>query len=115
MYQKAVGYNDDDNARRAVRTHVPEKYRMSLEDVKNVLRREVNIGMVLFKEPGLYCLLLRCKKHKAKPLMEWVMETVLPQQDWKSTSAIEEKDATLALVHDDLRSRDNQIQAIHTA
>ena len=43
------------------------------------------------------------------------METVLPQQDWKSASAIEEKDATLALVHDDLRNRDNQIQAIHTA
>ena len=114
MYQKAVGYNDDDNARRAVQTHVPEKYRMRLEDVKNVLRGEVNIDTVLFKEPGLYCLLLRCKKHKTKPFMEWVMETVLPQQDWKSASAIDGKDAALALIHDDLRNRDNRIQAIHT-
>ena len=38
---KAVGYNDDDNARGAVRTHVPGKYRMRLGDAKNVLRREV--------------------------------------------------------------------------
>ena len=29
---KAVDYNDDDNARRAVRTHVPGKYRMRLGD-----------------------------------------------------------------------------------
>ena len=29
---KAVGYNDDDNARRAVRTHVQGKYRMRLGD-----------------------------------------------------------------------------------
>ena len=28
---KAVGYNDDDNGKRAVRTHVPRKYRMRLE------------------------------------------------------------------------------------
>ena len=47
--------------------------------------------------------------------MEWFMETVLPQQDWKSASAIEERDAALALIHDDLRDRDNQIQAIDTA
>ena len=62
MYQKAVGYNDDDNARRAVRSHVPEKYGMRLEDVKNVLRPEVNIDMVLFKEPGLYPLSLKMQK-----------------------------------------------------
>ena len=33
-----VGYNDDDIARRAVRTHFPGKYRMRLGDAKNVLR-----------------------------------------------------------------------------
>ena len=31
---KVVVYNNDDNARRAVRTHVPGKYRMSLRDAK---------------------------------------------------------------------------------
>ena len=64
---KTVGYNDDDNARGAVRTNVPGKYRMRLGDAQNVLRREVNIDllhpdMVLSKEPGLYCFLLRCKR-----------------------------------------------------
>ena len=34
---KAVGYNDDDNARRAVRAHVPGKYRMRLGDAQNIL------------------------------------------------------------------------------
>ena len=36
---KAVGYNDDDNARTAVRTHVPGKYRIRLGDAQNMLRR----------------------------------------------------------------------------
>ena len=63
---KAVGYNDGDNARKAVRTHVPGKYRMRLGDAK----KEVNIDLlredvVLLKEPGLYCFLLRCKKPRA--------------------------------------------------
>ena len=43
---KAVGYNDDDNARRAVQTHAPGKYRMRLGDAQNVLRREVDIDLV---------------------------------------------------------------------
>ena len=64
---KAVGYNDDDNARRAVRTHVPGKYRICLGDAQNILRKEVDTDLlprediVLLKEPGLYCFLLRCK------------------------------------------------------
>ena len=44
--------------------------------------------------------------------MEWVVETVLPREVRKLTSAIEEKDAALALLTDDLQYRDNQIQAI---
>ena len=94
---KAVGYNDDDNARRAVRTHVPGKYRTRLKDVQNILRREVNVDLpkedtVLLKEPGLYRFLLRCKKPKAEPFMEWVVETVFPREVRKLASAIEEKD-----------------------
>ena len=45
--------------------------------------------------------------------MEWVVETVLPREVRKLTSAIEEKDAVIALMNDDLQVRDNQIQAIH--
>ena len=44
--------------------------------------------------------------------MEWVVETVLPREVQKLPSAIEEKDAALALLTDDLQDRDNQIQAI---
>ena len=86
MMSKAVSYNDDDNARRTVQTHVPGKYRMHLGDAKNILGTEVDIDLhirediVLLKEPGLYCFLLRCKKLKAKPFRECVVETVLPRE-----------------------------------
>ena len=114
---KAVGYNDDDKDRRAVRTHVPGKYRMRLGDAQNVLRREVDIDlvkdyMVLLKEPGLYCFLLRCKKPKAKPFMEWVVETVLPREVQKLASAIEGKDPTIALLNDDLQKREYENVAL---
>ena len=107
---KAVGYNNDDNARRSVQTHVPGKYRMRLGDAQNILRREVDIDLpkkdtVLLKESGLYCFLLRCKKPRAEPFMEWTVETVLSRQARKLASAIEEKD--VALPH-----RDSQIQAL---
>ena len=96
---KAVGYDNDGNARRAVRTHVPGKYRMRLGHAKNILRREVNIDLpkedtVLMKEPGLYCLLLRLKKPKTEPFMEWAVETLLTWEVWKLASVIEEKDAS---------------------
>ena len=96
---KAVGYDNDGNARGAVRTHVPGKYRMRLGHAKNILRREVNIDLpkedtVLMKEPGLYCLLLRLKKPKTEPFMEWAVETVLTWEVWKLASVIEEKDAS---------------------
>ena len=114
---KAVGYNDDHNARRVVRTHVPGKYSMRLGDAQNILRREIDIDLpkedtLLLKEPGLYYFLLRCKKPKAEPFMEWVVKTVLPREVRKLASVIEEKNAALALLAEDLEDRDNQIQDI---
>ena len=44
--------------------------------------------------------------------MKWVVETVLPREVQKVASAIQEKDAALALLTDDLHNCDNQIQAI---
>ena len=72
---------------------------MRLGHAKNILRREVNIDLpkedtVLMKEPGLYCLLLRLKKPKTEPFMEWAVETVLTWEVWKLASVIEEKDAS---------------------
>ena len=43
------------------------------------------------KEPGFYCFFLRCKKPKAEPFMESVVETVLPREFRKLASAIEKK------------------------
>ena len=67
---------------------------------------------MLLKEPGLYYFHLRCKKPKAGPFMEWVAETVLPREVQKLASAVEEKDATIAIMNNDLQDRDNQVQAI---
>ena len=44
--------------------------------------------------------------------MEWVVETVLRQEVQKLASTIEEKDAVIALMNDDLKGRDNQIKTI---
>ena len=44
--------------------------------------------------------------------MEWVVETVLPRKVQKLASTIEEKDAVIALMNDDLQGRDDQTQAI---
>ena len=67
---------------------------------------------MLLKEPGLYYFHLRCKKPKAEPFMEWVAETVLPREVKKLASAVEKKDATIALMNSDLQDHDNQVQAI---
>ena len=64
------------------------------------------------KEPGLYCFLLRCKRDEVETFIEWLVETVLPREVRKLASAIEEKDAVIVLMNDDLQDRDNQIQAI---
>ena len=88
---------------------VPEKYKIRFGDV-GIEMKEVdkNIHLlpdrVLLKELCLYCFLLRCKIDEAKPFMEWVVETVLPREVRKLASAIEEKDAALALLNDDLKN-----------
>ena len=92
---KAVGYNNHDNARRAVRAHVPGKYRMRLGDSQIMLEREVDVDFpkedtVLLKEPDLYCFLLGLGP-RAEPFMEWVVKTVLPWEVRELTSVIEEK------------------------
>ena len=46
---------------------------------------------MLLKELFLYCFLLRCKKPKAEPFVEWAVETVLPREARKLAWTIEEK------------------------
>ena len=114
---RAIGYVDDNNCRRAIKRHLPQKYTMRFENVKDIVKRHVRPDVpqndsISLKEPGLYCFLLRCKMPGAEPFMEWVVETVLPQEVPKLTSVIKEKDAALELLTDDLQDRDNQIQAL---
>ena len=44
--------------------------------------------------------------------MEWVVETILPQEVLKLASTIEEKDAVIVLMNYDLQDHGNQIPAI---
>ena len=44
--------------------------------------------------------------------MECIVETVLPREVRKLASTIEEKDAVITLINDDLQDRENRIQAI---
>ena len=106
---RTIGYTDDNNSRRAIKRHVPQKYMMRFEDVKDTVERHVQSDMpqndaILLKEPGIYCFLLRCRMSKAEPFMEWVVETVLPREVRKLASTIEEKDTKIIYLTDDLRA-----------
>ena len=93
---RAIGYVDDNTGRRAIERHVPQKYMMRFEDIKDIVKRHVRLDVpqddaILLKESSLYCFLLRCKIPEVEPFMEWV-KTVLPREVQKLASAIEEKD-----------------------
>ena len=103
---RAIGY-DRKAGVQAIQRLVPERYKMRLSDagvtLKGVLKSEYpQPDSVLLKEPGLYCFLLRCGKPEAEPFMEWVCEKVLPREVRKLTTVVEEKDAQIALLSDDL-------------
>ena len=81
---RVIGYFDDNNGRRSIKRHVPQKYTMRFEDVKDIVKRHVRLDVphddaILLKEPGLYCFFLRCKMPGTQPFMEWAVGTVLPQ------------------------------------
>ena len=72
---RAIGYVDDNNSRRAIKRHVPQKYMMRFEDVKDVVERHVHPDVpqdepILLKEPGLYSFLLRSKMSGVEAFME---------------------------------------------
>ena len=106
---RMIGYANNNDGRRATKRHVPQKYVMWFEDVKDTVESHIQLDVsqddaILLKEPGIYCFLLRCKIPKAEPFMEWVEEAVLPQQVQKLASTIEEKDTTITLLTGDLRA-----------
>ena len=104
---EAVGY-DRKAGVQAIQRYVPEKYKLRLGDalskLEGVLESEyTQPNTVLLKEPGLYCFLLRCKKPKVEPFMDWVCEEVLPREVRKLAAEIEEKNAQLAESQDLVR------------
>ena len=112
---RVIGYIDDNNGRRAIKRHVPQKYMMWFEDIKDIVKRHVQSDVpqddaILLKELGLYCFLLRCKMPGAESFIEWAVETVLPRDFRKLASAIEEKDAELAHRDDQITTLTNEEQ-----
>ena len=86
---------------------VPEKYKVRLgEAMIGIREMDKNVYLhpdtVLLRKPGLYCFFLRCKRDEAEAFMDWVVQTVLPREVRKLTSAIEEK--VIALMNDDLQA-----------
>ena len=70
---RAIGYVDDNTGKRAIKRHVPQKYMMRFEDIKDIVKRHVRSDVpqddaILLKEPSLYCFLLRCKMPEVEPL-----------------------------------------------
>ena len=59
--------------------------------------------------------MLRRKRDEAEPFLEWIVETVLPQEVRKLASVTKEKDAVIVLMNDGLQVRgntDHQMQTI---
>ena len=112
---EAIGYEKEDGIK-AMQWLVPEKYKIRLGNVQVGLKKGVDNyvqtqpNTMLLKEPGLYCFLLRCKKSKAEPFMECVVETVLPGEAQKLASAIEEKDNQIQTL--ELRSEEHQYKIL---
>ena len=120
---EAVGYERDAGIQ-AIQRLVPDAYKLRLGDVKidldKVIKNDnLHPDTVLLKESGLYCFLLRCKKDKAQPFMKWVVETVLPREVRKlnkqlenAEAKIEVKDASIALLSDDLEVANNRCRQL---
>ena len=56
---RAIWYVDDNNGRRVIKRHVPQKYMMRFEDVTDIVKRHLRADVsqddaILLKESGLY-------------------------------------------------------------
>ena len=114
---EAIGY-DEQSGVQAIQRHVPRKYRLRFGDLL-VKNDQLHHNTVLLKEAGLYCFLLRCKRPRAEPFMEWVCEEVLPREVRKLAAAVEEKDKMIdekdmqiALLDDDLTESQDLVKQL---
>ena len=115
----ALGYNEN-TYRNGMKDNVPDKYKVRYENLSNLglskrvwqtrLEKAIHKEAIFFTEPGLYCMLARCKKEEAEPFMDWVVETILPKEVRKLAQKIDEKDSALALLNDDLNESQLALQ-----
>ena len=103
---KTIGW-EEEKGKKAIQNLLPGKYKLHFGDIKPSLNQREDI-LALHKNTGKLK-----QRDEAKSFMEWAVDTVLLREIWKLASAIEEKDAALALLTDDVQGCDNQIQAIH--
>ena len=80
----AIGY-EEKNGKKVIQNLVSKKYKLRFGAVNPLLNQREDIfplhkDTALLKQPGLYCFLLRCKRSRAEPFMEWVVDTVLPRE-----------------------------------
>ena len=80
----AIGY-EEKNGKKVIQNLVSKKYKLRFGAVNPLLNQREDIfplhkDAALLKQPGLYCFLLRCKRSRAEPFMEWVVDTVLPRE-----------------------------------
>ena len=76
------------------------------------LRNTKNLHDIFINLDGSIEMTVQSKKRKAVFLLKWLTKKDLEKIQEEHQQAIEEKDAALAFLTDDLQSRDNQIQAI---
>ena len=76
------------------------------------LRKTKNPHDIFINLDGSIEMAVRSKKPKAVALVKWLNKKGIEKIQEEHQQVIEEKDAALALLTDDLQSRDNQIQAI---
>lgn len=78
----ALGYT---NPRKALKDHVPDKYKLTEQIVTSGQRRSVT----LINEAGLYKLVMRSKLESAEKFSDWVCEEVLPSIRKTGTYTVE--------------------------
>ena len=108
MFSRKYGY-EEESGKKAIQSLVPNKYKLRFGDVNPSLNQGEDIfpqhkHTVLLKEPGFSNII--CKRDEAESIMEWAVETLLPREVRKLVSAIEEEDAAIALLNNDLQNRE---------
>lgn len=78
----------------------------------DALRREKSPHDVFINLDGSIEMAVQFQKAKAVALVKWLARKGVEKIQAEHQHAIEEKDAALALINDDLQDRDNHIQAI---